>query len=132
MSASASSWLRRVLVADGAISGLTGLVMFAGAGPLQEPLGLPAAPLRWAGLSLVPFAALVVHLARRPNLPRAGVWAVIATNAAWVAASVLVLLGGWIAPNGLGYAFVLGQAFGVALLAEAQYVGLRRSAATAA
>jgi hypothetical protein len=120
------------LFLDGAISGATGLLWLAAAGPLQELLGVPAALLRWAGLCLIPFAALVLSLARRDSPSRAGVRAVIAANAAWVAASVLVLASGRIAPNGLGYAFVLGQAFAVALLAEAQYVGLRRSGATPA
>ncbi len=58
--------------------------------------------------------------------------AVIALNAGWVAASLLLLLAGWVEPNGLGYAFILGQAGAVAVLAEMQYVGLRRSKALTA
>jgi hypothetical protein len=56
---------------------------------------------------------------------------VIGINALWVADSVLLLLGGWVNPTGLGYAFVLFQAAVVAGFADAQYLGLRRSAAPA-
>lgn len=131
-STGASSLLRRVLIADGAISGATGLLLFLGAGVLGETLDLPAALLRYSGLALLPFAALVLHLSRRDHLPRAGAWSVIVTNAAWVAASVLLLASGWIAPNALGFAFIAGQALAVAVLAEMQYVGLRRSGPAAA
>jgi hypothetical protein len=120
-------FLRRVLVVDGTISGLTGLLMILGASVLESALGVPAALLRYAGLSLVPFVAFVFYLARRESLSRASVWAVIAANAAWVAASVLLLVSGRIEPSLLGYAFILGQAIAVAGFAEAQYVGLRKS-----
>lgn len=58
--------------------------------------------------------------------------AVIALNAAWVGASVLLLLLPAWSPTGLGYAFILVQAGAVAVLAEMQYVGLRGSSALAA
>ena len=57
-----------------------------------------------------------------------GLLAVIATNGAWVLGSFLLLLVPGIAPSGLGYAVVIGQALAVAVLAEMEYVGLRRSA----
>jgi hypothetical protein len=53
-------------------------------------------------------------------------------NAAWVAASARALLLGWIQPNGLGYAFVIGQAAAVAVLAGMQYAGLRNVSASPA
>jgi hypothetical protein len=43
-----------------------------------------------------------------------------------------VLLSGAVAPSLLGYAFVIAQALTVALLAELQFVGFRRSAAAGA
>jgi hypothetical protein len=61
------------------------------------------------------------------TLPRGAVLAVIAGNGAWVAASVLVLLAGVLRPSALGYAFVLGQAAAVAVLAEVEAVALRRA-----
>jgi hypothetical protein len=125
-----SSFLRNVLLVDAATCAAAGLLMALGAMPMQEMLGLPAPLLRYAGLSLIPFAAALVYLSRRPA--SGAVVAVIAANAAWVAASVLILVVGAIEPNRLGAAFVLAQAATVAVLAEMEYVGLRRSATAAA
>jgi hypothetical protein len=123
----ASSFLRRTLVADAAISGSTGLLMSVGAEALQGVLGVPAALLRYAGLSLLPFAALLVYLSRSDRLSRTAVWAIIGLNAAWVAGSVVLLVSGKISPSALGAAFIVVQAVAVALFAEMQYVGLRKS-----
>lgn len=127
-----TSFLRRVMLADAATSGASGLLMAFGAGPLESLLGVPAPLLRYAGLSLLPFAALVAYLATRESLPRPAVWAVIVLNALWAVDSLLLLAAGWVGPTAVGYAFVIAQALVVAAFAEAQYVGLRRSPATAA
>jgi hypothetical protein len=124
---SPSRFLRSALLADAAASAASGLLMFAGASVLDRTLGLPAALLFYAGLVLLPYAALVGYMGTRAALPRWAVWVVIIGNAAWAAESVLLLLSGWVQPTGLGYAFVLAQAAVVALFAELQYVGLGRS-----
>lgn len=124
----ASVPLRRVLAADALISGAMGLLMAGGAPLLGDAFELPAALVRYIGLILVPFAAGVWYLSRRRVVNASGVRAVIAANIAWVGASALVLLTGWIDPNGLGVAFVILQAVVVVGLAELQYAGLRRSA----
>lgn len=126
-----SRFLRRLLLTDALISGASGLLMFFGASALETVLAVPAGLFRWAGISLIPFTAALLVLARNEPLPRSGVWAVIGANAAWVIASVLLLVSGEIAPNWLGSAFILVQAVAVAVLAEMQYVGLRRAHATA-
>ena len=53
-------------------------------------------------------------------------------RAAWVGASVLLLLLPAWSPTALGYAFILVQAGEVAVLAEMQYASLRAFAAPAA
>jgi hypothetical protein len=121
-------FLRQILLVDAVVSGAAGLLMGLGATALQEWLGMPAALLRYAGWSLVPFAVGLVLLARREALPRGAVVAVIALNVAWVLASVAVLFARAIQPSALGYAFVIGQAVAVAVLAEMETVGLRRAA----
>jgi hypothetical protein len=121
-----SSFLRIALRVDAAASGATAFLLIAGAGILEPWLGLPGALLRGAGLVLLPYVAYVVFLATRQHLTASSVWAVIATNAAWTAASLLLLVGGWVAPTPLGYAFVIAQALVVAGLGELQYMGLRR------
>jgi len=127
-----STFLRWVLLADAATSGAIGLLMMLGSGLLDQYLGLPASLSRYAGLSLLPFAAFLVYLARRENLSPPAVWAVIVLNVLWTADSILLLLGGWIEPTALGYAFVVFQAFGVAVFAGLEYFGLRKSVTAAA
>ncbi len=124
-----SPFLRRVLIADGVISGVTGLGMVLGAALLDGLLGIPEGLLRWAGLSLVPFAAAVSYLATRERLPSGGVKLVIGLNALWVLASLFVLVSGAIRPNVLGMGFVILQAIVVAVFAELQFMGLRRTRA---
>jgi len=120
------TFLRRVLVADAAISGTTGLLILLAANPLSKMLGVPAELLRYSGASLIPFTALLAYVITRDNLARTTVQTVIALNAVWVVASIALLFSDQIAPNRLGTAFIIVQAVMVALFAEMQYVGLRK------
>jgi hypothetical protein len=129
MSMPASSFLRRILLLDALASGGTGLLMALFAQPLQDWLGVPAALLRYAGWCLVPFAGLLLLLARSQRLAPGAVVAVIVLNGLWVVGSVVVLLAGVVVqPSALGHAFVLGQAVAVAVLAEMETIALRSSA----
>lgn len=120
-------FLRRVLLVDAGTSLATGLLMLLGAGMLESQLGLPEMLLRAAGMVLLPFAAFVAWLGRRPSPSRAAVWGVIACNSAWVAGSILLL---WLelgTSNTLGSAFLIVQAAAVGVLAELEYFGLRKA-----
>jgi hypothetical protein len=119
-----ATFLRRVLLVDAATCAATGALLSLDAGPLSPLLGLPAALLLYSGLSLFPIAAFMLWAATRRSPPFAGVWLVIAGNAAWVFGSLLLLFA--FSPSALGYAFVIAQAAVVALLAELEYTGLRR------
>jgi hypothetical protein len=119
-----SSFLRRVLWVDAATCLATGLLLSLQAAPLAGLLGLPAALLTYAGLSLLPCAALMLWIATRESIWRLGAWTVIAGNAAWVAGSAALLVA--YSPTLPGYAFVIAQAVVVALLAELEFTGLRR------
>lgn len=123
-----STFLRWVLFADAATCVASGLLMMFGSRELEQVLGLPTGLLRYSGLSLLPFAAFLIYLARREHFSRSAVWAVILLNALWTADSFLLLLTGWVSPTELGYLFVTVQALGVAILAGLEYVGLRKSA----
>jgi hypothetical protein len=127
-----SPLLRQALLADAVLSGATGLLMLLGAGFLAGLLDLPEALLRYAGLALVPYVAFVAYVATRKPISRAAVWVVIVANDLWAAASVALLLTGWLTPNALGTGFVLFQALVVAALSAVQFVAVRRSAAAAA
>lgn len=125
------SFLRFALVADALVSGATGLLAFAGSGILDALLGLPTELLRYAGLSLLPYAAIVAYAGTRPSVSRPAVWAIIAYNVLWAVDSVVLLVSGYVAPTALGYAFVIFQAAVVAGFAGLQYAGLRKAAVTA-
>jgi hypothetical protein len=125
----AATFLRRVLLLDSVSSGAMGILLLTCSGMLAGLLELPAELLREAGLVLVPFALAVGFLGTRSQLSRIAVWAVIGINAIWAIDSVVLLFTGWVQPNLLGYAFVIGQAAFVAVMAELEIVGLRKSAA---
>jgi hypothetical protein len=125
------SFLRLALLADALVSGATGLLAFAGAGFLDGLLGLPTELLRYAGLSLIPYAAIVAYVGTRADVSRAAVWAIIAYNVLWAIDSLVLLVSGFVSPTALGYAFVIFQAVVVAGFAGLQVVGLRKEAVTA-
>jgi hypothetical protein len=124
-------FLRQVLFVDAAVSGAAGLLMAAGATFLSPLLGLPVGLLFWAGVALFPFVGLLIVVARRKQASRLMLIDIIAINALWVAASFGLLVSGAVSPTILGYAFVIAQALAVALLAELQFVGFRRTTASA-
>ncbi|HEX2554043.1 MAG TPA: hypothetical protein VHL98_10090 [Microvirga sp.] len=124
--------LRQALLADAVTTAACAALLIAGAGFLDDLLGLPAALLRGAGLVLLPFVALVAWLGTRTRLPRLAVLAAIGLNALWAVDSVLLLVSGWVAPTAAGLAFVIAQGVVVAMYAELQLMGLRRSAAALA
>jgi hypothetical protein len=127
-----TTFLRRALAADAIVTGVAAAQMLFGAGLLTGLLGLPEPLLRYAGLSLIPFVAIVGYLATRESPSRAAVWGVIAYNVLWAVDSMLLLVSGYVAPTALGYAFVIAQASAVAVFAQLEYVGLKRAAAVEA
>lgn len=124
-----SQFIRRVLLADGAVSGAAGLVMIVGAGFLAPLTNLPSDLMLYAGVILLPWMMTLIALARMANVPRNGVRWVIAVNALWVAGSIAVLF--FTSPSLFGYAFVIAQAVAVGLFAELQIIALKRETMTA-
>jgi hypothetical protein len=122
-----SLFQRRAILGDAIFSGASAVLLSFGAGALAPFLNLPETLLRESGLFLIAYAALVGWLGTRPSMPKALVVTVIAGNAAWTIASIVLLFSGAVTPNVLGEAFVMAQAIAVGALAELQYIGLRRS-----
>jgi len=123
-----SEFLRRALLADAVVSGATAAALVAFAGVLEALFGVSATLLRYVGLILLPFAAVVLAFALRSGITRRSMQVIIVCNALWAVDSILLLFTGWLEPTLVGYAFIAGQALIVAAFAELQYVGLRRSA----
>jgi len=127
-----SLFLRRAILADAIFSGVSAALLTFGAGDFAPLLNLPEALLRESGLFLIAYTALVGWLGTRQAMPKALVAIVIAGNAAWTLASIALLFSDAVTPNLLGDAAVAMQAIVVGVLAELQYIGLRRSGGTLA
>lgn len=122
----ASSFVRRAVLADALVSGVTGVLLTLTT-PLTAPLfGLPGGLLAAAGMFCIAYGATLGWLARVPSLSTAAVRTIVAGNAGWVAASVALMLAGPASMTTVGMTFVGLQAAVVALLAELQWTGLRR------
>jgi len=120
-------FLRRVLRVDAALSALTGLAMLAGAETLAPLIGLPDGWLRVLGAALLPWAAALAWLAGRDQTPRGPVTAVIALNAVWVLDCAAAAAGLFASPQGLGVELLIAQAIGTLVLADLEWMGLRRA-----
>ncbi|MEO4048076.1 hypothetical protein AAFN46_13405 [Pseudomonas sp. CAU 1711] len=125
----ASPLLRRALFADGLLGLVSGSLLVLASAWLAELLAMPRELLLGSGLALLPLGAFLLWLSSGETVNRLLVWAVLAINALWVVDSLLLLLAGWIAPNPLGQAFVIGQALTVLLFVELEWLGLQRSEA---
>jgi hypothetical protein len=121
-------FLRRVLLIDAGLSGLTALVMLFDAEPLAAWAGLPAGLVQAIGAALVPWAALLGWLGTRAALPRAAIGAVVALNFVWVLDCVLLALGAFGEPLAAGVAVAMVQAVGTFVIAELEWLGVRRAA----
>jgi hypothetical protein len=131
MTAVRSPFLRTVIALDAAVCGVGGAALAFDAGLLEGPLGLSPALMQPVGGFLLVYAALLAWLATRPALPRAGVWALVAFNLLWAVESVALVALGFAQPTALGLAVVIGQAVGAVVVADLQWIALRRSARTA-
>ncbi len=109
--------LKTLIGADALTCAAMGTVLLAGSTAISPVTQIPQPLLHYAGLSLFPIAAFMA-LTVIASTPRWAVNLVILGNLLWVLASVLLPAGGFIAPNALGWVFLIGQAAIVALLAK--------------
>ena len=123
------SALRQIVLADGIVCSISGLMLILASSVLARPLGLPEELLRGAGLILLPYGLFVSFVARRHPLVRMAVWAIVMINVLWVIESFMLLLGGSLAPTMLGTGFVIVQALVGGLFAILEVVWLRRFSA---
>jgi hypothetical protein len=114
--------LRAVLWADAASGAATAVLQLSMTDALAQWLGLP---LLASGAVLWLFVALAASLASRPLVPPAGLKLLVIGNWAWVAGCVVLLLAGT-AGTTLGQAYLVLQAVAVAVLAELQWLALKR------
>ena len=127
MIAKHTSLLRRALAADAIVSGTLAIALIVAANPIAQLFGMTASMLSTVGLLLLPWTAWTGWLSRQEHPPRMQVWSVIAINALWVIDSAVLLMSGWVQPTAFGNAFIIAQAVVVGVLAELQYIGVRRA-----
>lgn len=126
---SSPNFLRNVLRADALSCVACGVLQVVFTGQMAQLLGLPEALLAYTGEFLLVYAAVVAFVSTCDPLPRPLVWALVAGNLGWaIACALLLLVSGRLAPSMLGTTYVVAQALTVAVLAELQFFGLRRSA----
>ena len=126
--ASSPRFLRNVLLADALSCLATGGLQVVFTTPLASLLGLPAPLLAATGWFLLAYSAVVGFIALRDPVPRGFVWLFLAGNAGWAVGCIALLAEAAVSPTGLGVAWVIVQAVTVGLLAELQWLGLRRQA----
>ena len=112
--------LRLALKLDAVVTGANGAAYLALAGPLEDLLGVEASLLRPVGAFLLAFAAFVYVVATRPEVPRAGVTAVIEANVLWVIGSLAFVGIGVSSPEPAGSVWTVMQAVVVAGFAGLQ------------
>jgi hypothetical protein len=95
-------FLRRALLADGVVSGLTGLLLVAAPRVIAGIIGTSSVIVASVGVSLLLYGFFLVRNARRESPRRAEAVAAVALNIAWllgtaalVVASVLTREGNW-------------------------------------
>ena len=131
MTAVRSNFLRAVIALNAAACGIAGAALAFDSQPLAGPLGLSPALMQPVGLFLAGYAALLAWLASRSALPRAVVWSLVGFELLWAVESVAMLALNWAQPTPLGLGVVIGQALGAVVVADLQYLALRRTRATA-
>ena len=120
-----STFLRRSLQLDGVASGLCGLLLVLGAPMISALFGLSGSGIsRVVGALLVVFAAALLWSAGRPRVSRGEAILAVVLNAAWVIASLILVVDGPLTPIGnAAVALVAAAVLGFAVL---EVLGLRR------
>ncbi|MFJ6777924.1 hypothetical protein [Streptomyces yangpuensis] len=116
--------LRRFLALDSVVTTGNGLAYVAFSAPLGRLLGLGQELLLGLGVLLVLYGAAVGALASRRRPPVLAVKAVVETNYAWAALSLVALVA-WFSPTVAGTVWIPAQALTVAGFAVLQQLALR-------
>jgi hypothetical protein len=117
-------FLRRALMADGVVSGLSGLLLAAAPGVIAALAGTSTVIVASVGASLLLYGFFLLRGARREGPPRAEAVAAVALNVAWLLASVAVVVAGLLTREGNWAVILVGDV--VLLFTGLEIVGLRR------
>lgn len=123
-----STFLDKVLRADGIFALLSGASLVIAAGPIAKLIAL-SQPwiLIVLGLVLLGYGAILLYTAGRSDMNHVVAWLAIVLNGIWVIASYLGLFLGWFPVNTAGNWAIALVAEAVAVFAVLEYIALRRS-----
>jgi len=124
---SASDLLRTILRIDGWGTAAFGVVMLAGSEWHSDRLGLPATWSVPFGVAMLGGAAALALIAGYPEIPSRLAAVVVVGNMLSCAAMLLLAFTNVVPLTGLGTAFMVVGALVVAVFAELELIGLRRS-----
>ena len=119
------SFLRFALRLDAVCTGLGGLALFAGAGPMSSFTGLSLGVEYGLAAFFVIYGVTVFGLSRLSAVRTSGIWVIVA-NLLFTVASVAVVLAGVWPLTTTGIVFVLAGGVYTLVMADLQYLGLRR------
>ncbi|MGR3620083.1 MAG: hypothetical protein ACU0AX_11360 [Roseovarius sp.] len=123
--------LQTILAFDAATCAAMGTLLVFASGPIAGLTEIPGSLLFFAGLLLLPVAVFMAVFARVAAVPAWAVRVIVAGNVLWVLGSVILPITALIAPNGLGWVFLLIQAAVVVLFAGFEWTARQHSAAVA-
>jgi hypothetical protein len=119
------SFLRFALRLDAVISGLMGVVGVVLAPRIAELSGTTPAFEYTLSALFIAYGVAVVALSRRPSVRQTGI-AVVVGNLVYTAASVIMVLAGVFPLTTTGVVATLGSGVFTLVMADLQYLGLRR------
>ncbi len=106
--------LPSVLKVDAATCAAMGALLTLAEDPVSRITQIPGPLLYWAGMALFPVAIFIAIWAFARRVPEWALFVIVAGNVLWVLASLALPLFGFVAPNGFGWMFLVGQAAVVA------------------
>jgi hypothetical protein len=122
-------FLRRALLADGVVSGLSGLLAVVAAREVASIMGASAGIVAAVGVSLVVYGLLLVRNARRERPSRGEAAGAVALNVAWLLGTVAVVLAGVLTREGNWALILVGDV--VLVFTGLEIMGLRKTSGAA-
>ena len=119
------AFLRLAMRADAVIVGVIGVALLAGANWAADVTGLPVAVEHGVGVFSVVYGVVVLALAALDRVRPGGIATVVANLVCTVIAAAVILTG-MFPLTGVGIAAVVVTGLYTLVMAELQYVGLRR------
>lgn len=118
--------LNTLLAIDAVTCAAMGAALLLGSARIGSITNIPAGLLFWAGASLLPIAAFMAACSRTSPIPVWAAMALVLGNLVWATASIALPATGLISPSPIGWAFLIGQAGFVVLLAKLEFDAVQR------